>query len=148
MTHPIVVDGTKFTNPVELPSMEEIAAMDKLREDAINSLEISGNSVKCQQCSAYIPIVGRLQRPHGDRISVLQKQIKCAEIYHNSTDYNICKNEREELAELLKEENKRDRLRSIPLYSSKISGYRFVCSKCWDQVYWLHQTQSKQTKKE
>ena len=43
MTHPIVVDGTKFTNPVELPSMEEIAAMDKLREDAINSLEIPGN---------------------------------------------------------------------------------------------------------
>ena len=34
---------------------------------------------------------------------------------------------------------KRDRLRSLPLYSSKITGYEFFCSPCWDKAYLLDQ---------
>jgi hypothetical protein len=51
---------SNFNNPVELPSLQEIEAMDKQRQEAIESIEISGNSARCQRCSAYIPIVGRL----------------------------------------------------------------------------------------
>ena len=35
MVHPAV----KFNNPVELPSLDEIERMDKLREEAIEALE-------------------------------------------------------------------------------------------------------------
>jgi hypothetical protein len=36
-----------------LPSLQEITAWDKQRQDAINSPEISGNSVRCQGCEMF-----------------------------------------------------------------------------------------------
>ena len=53
-------------NPVQLPSLQEIEEMDKQRSKAIESLEISGNSVKCQRCSQDTPIVGKLNRPDNE----------------------------------------------------------------------------------
>ena len=61
--------------------------------------------------------------------------------YHSDKADIICKSERQELAELLKEEQSKEFLRRLPLYSAKITGYKYVCSKCWDQVYWLSQNQ-------
>ena len=46
-----------------MPSLEQIEQMERQRSQAIESLEISGNSVKCQRCSQDIPIVGKLNRP-------------------------------------------------------------------------------------
>jgi hypothetical protein len=40
-----------------------------------------------------------------------------------------------ELAELLEEEAKADALRRLPLYSCRITGFKFVCSRCYDKVY-------------
>ena len=40
-----------------------------------------------------------------------------------------------ELADLLEEDAKADKLRSLPLYICKITGWKFVCSKCYDKVY-------------
>jgi hypothetical protein len=40
-----------------------------------------------------------------------------------------------ELAELLEEDAKADKLRTLPLYSCRITGFKFVCSKCYDRVY-------------
>jgi hypothetical protein len=40
-----------------------------------------------------------------------------------------------ELAELLEEEAKADALRRLPLYSCRITGWKFVCSRCYDKVY-------------
>ena len=60
---------------VELPSIEEIAEMDKQREYAIDRLEISSDSTQV-----------------------------------------------------------RDILRRLPLHSSRMTGYRWVCSKCWDET--------------
>jgi hypothetical protein len=37
---------------------------------------------------------------------------------------------RQGLAELLEEDAKYDKLRSLPLYICRISGWKFVCSKC------------------
>jgi hypothetical protein len=31
------------------------------------------------------------------------------------------------------------------LYSCRITGFKFVCSKCWDKVYWLSQMESNQS---
>jgi hypothetical protein len=55
MAHPAV----KFNNPVEVPSLDEIERMDKLREEAIEALEISFSAdgqhhhVKCQKFFCY-----------------------------------------------------------------------------------------------
>ena len=51
----------------------------------------------------------------------------------NST--NDIKALKQELAELLEEEAKADALRLLPLYSCRITGFKFVCSKCYDKVY-------------
>jgi hypothetical protein len=48
-----------LTDPVELLSLEEIAYIDKQRSQAIESLEISNNHVKCRKCNLSIPIVGK-----------------------------------------------------------------------------------------
>jgi hypothetical protein len=87
-----------------------------------------------------------------DRIAVLQKQIKwIGEHYHglytlrrhrygngnniNKDDNNNVKQLKAELAELLEEDVKYDKLRSLLLYSCRITGWKFVCSKCYDKVY-------------
>ena len=67
-----------FSNPIELPSLEEIEAMEKQRQNAIDSLEIIDNNskTKCQRRSQAIPMVGRLSRPKaGTRIDILQKRL-------------------------------------------------------------------------
>jgi len=40
---------------------------------------------------------------------------------------------KQELAELLAEEAKVDKLRSLPLFSCRITGWKFVCSKCYER---------------
>lgn len=49
---------------VELPSIEEIEEMDRLRQQAIEALEISvsasGQYVKCQKCNIAVPSDGRI----------------------------------------------------------------------------------------
>ena len=62
--------------------------MERQRLQAIESLYISGNSVKCQKCGTAVPIVGKLSRPHNDRISVLQKRIKWIENYSHGNINN------------------------------------------------------------
>lgn len=42
---------------------------------------------------------------------------------------------KQQLAELLEEDAKADKLRSLPLYSRRMTGWKFVCSKCYDMVY-------------
>lgn len=129
-------------NPIELPSMQEIEEMDKLQQEAIQSIEISGSgespqSVKCQSCGAFVPIYGKLQRLHPKRIIALRNQIKCAEQYffnHHEDKAQLLKQEREELAELIREEQSKELLRRLPLYSAKITGYKYVCSSCWDKA--------------
>jgi hypothetical protein len=54
---------------------------------------------------------------------------------NNNSSIDTCKQLKEELADLLTEEAQREKLRSLPLYSSKITGYRFLCSHCYDKKY-------------
>jgi hypothetical protein len=69
-----------LNDPFELPSLEEIEQMDRQRSQAIESLQITDNSVKCQRYGNAVPIVGKLARTGNDRIAVLQKRIKCLKI--------------------------------------------------------------------
>jgi hypothetical protein len=111
--------------------------MEKQRSQAIEALEIFDHSVKCQRCSSAVPIVGKLDRPHNDRVVILQKRIKWLEDHHRyfaNAKSDILDALREELAELLEEDAKADKLRSLPLYSCKITGWKFVCSKCYDRL--------------
>jgi hypothetical protein len=124
----------------ELPSLQEIEEMDRQRSYAIESWEISDHSVKCQKCGTAVPIVGKLPKPHPNRVAILQKRIKWLENYSrgniNRPSYiNDIKALKQELADLLEENAKADKLRSLPLYSCRITGWKFVCSKCYDKVY-------------
>jgi len=59
-----------LNDPFELPSIEEIEQMERQRSQAISSLQISGNSVKCQRCGIAVHIVGKLARPCNDRADI------------------------------------------------------------------------------
>jgi hypothetical protein len=54
---------------------------------------------------------------------------------NNNNDNVVVKQLKEELAELLEEDAKADKLRSLPLYSCRLTGWKFVCSRCYDKVY-------------
>jgi hypothetical protein len=58
-----------------LPNLEVIEEMDKQRKKAIESLEISCNSVKCQKSGLDVPILGKWDRPQtaSSRIAVLEQ---------------------------------------------------------------------------
>ena len=61
-----------MNDPIEIPSLEQIEEMERQRSQAIQSLEISNGSVKCQRCRNDIPIVGKLSsRPNQISSSVL-----------------------------------------------------------------------------
>jgi hypothetical protein len=94
--------------------------------------------VKCQRSSSAVPIVGKLDRPHNDRVVILQKRIKWLETHYRYFANTNAKNDilntlRQELAELLAEDAKADKLRSLPLYYHKRIS-KFVCSKCYDRL--------------
>jgi hypothetical protein len=42
---------------------------------------------------------------------------------------------KQELAYILKEEEKNDLVTRLPLYSSRMTGYKWICSECWDKSY-------------
>ena len=123
---------------IDLPSIEEIKEIERKRQVAIDSLEIIDNHhVKCQKCQSLVPIK-RLPRSHSSRIITIEKKIKKVERYHgNNNSSSTYKQLKEELATLLEEENKNDILRSLPLYSSRISNFKFLCSSCFEEAYML-----------
>jgi hypothetical protein len=53
----------------------------------------------------------------------------------NNKDNNNVKQLKQEPADLLEEDDKADKLRRLPLYSCGITGWKFLCSKCYDNVY-------------
>ena len=138
-------------NAVELPSIEEVEQMDKQQQqqNALESLEISitdhekTSYVKCQKCSRRIAMFQKSPRSHSvsNRITVLEKRIKQDEIRYshylinNNNNYNDITGSKQELADLLKEEDKNEFVTRLPLYSSRMTGYKWICSECWDKAY-------------
>jgi hypothetical protein len=68
-----------LNDPFELPSLEQIGQMDKQRSQALQSLQITDNSVKCQRCGMDVPILRMLTKPRSNQIDTLVKQIKWIE---------------------------------------------------------------------
>ena len=130
-----------MSNEIVLPSLQEIEQMEAKRQQAIESLKISGEYVKCQKCGTAVPIARGLARSRANtnRITTLQIRIKwvqdhyCPNIRDNKNDE--IKVLKQELADLQAEDTKVDKLRSLPLYCCRITGWKFVCSKCYDRVY-------------
>jgi hypothetical protein len=105
-------------------------------------LQISNDYVKCQKCGLDIPIAGKLTKPtkSSNRIAILEKRIKWLENYSRGNNRSDdVKQLKQELADLLEEDAKADKLRSLPLYSCRITGWKFVCLKCYEKVYVLVQ---------
>jgi hypothetical protein len=76
-----------------------------------------------------------------DRINILEQRIKRVEWFHskrkvpdNDYDNNI-REIKSEVAELLKVEEKNNILMRLPLYSVRITGFRFYCSSCYEKAY-------------
>jgi hypothetical protein len=64
-----------LSNPIPLPSLEQIEQMEKQRAQAIDALEISDGHVKCQRCGTAVCIVGKLTTyVKNDRIGILQRR--------------------------------------------------------------------------
>jgi hypothetical protein len=92
--------------------------MEFQRSQAIESLHITDNSVKCQRCGIAVPIVGKLHKPHNDRIVILQRRIMWIENYSrgtNSNKSNDLKALRQELADLQEEDTKANKLRTCTI---------------------------------
>jgi adenine-specific DNA methylase len=130
-----------LNDPFVLPSLEQIEQMERQRCQAIESLEIYDDSVKCQKCGIAVPMIGKSisisNKPKNNRIAVLERRINWLENYPRTSNYrpsshtnNVVKQLKQELADLLQEDAKADKLRSLPLYSCRITDFRFVCSKC------------------
>jgi hypothetical protein len=118
----------------ELPSLEQIEEMDRQQLQAIQALEISASSVKCQRCSMAVPIVGKLARPYNVRIAILQKRIKWIEEHYYYHHHHRGKDEdikalKQELAELLEEDAKYDKLRSNNTFIHFCYLFRLSCHK-------------------
>ena len=135
---------SSFYFVVRVPSMEQIEEMDRLRSSYIESLEFDNkqNNVKCQGCGSLYPVIKQNEfnrltgsEPKRNRIFYLQKVIEQAEKYHIG-GINGCKNEKQELKSLLDYERQNELLRRLPLYSNRMTGFRFLCSTCYDKVYY------------
>ena len=102
-----------LNDPFELPSLEQIEEIERQRLQAMESLQISDNSVKCQRCGMAVPIIRKLARPYNDRVAVLQRRIKWIENYsrgNNGSKNNDLNQLKAELAGLLEEDAKYDNL--------------------------------------
>jgi hypothetical protein len=121
--------------PIELPSLEEIEQMNRQRDQALEALEIFDHSVKCQRCHNTVPIVAKLRRPMNDRVAILQKRIKWLETHYRDERDKAenLKALNAELTELLKEDQKYDILRSLPLQYWPSKG-KYVCGACLDRL--------------
>ncbi len=95
-------------DPFVLPSLEQIEQMERQRSQAIESLEISGNSVKCQRCSQDIPIVGKLNRPddEGSSEAGIRRAAKNGDGWMASA-YNITPDKFKEKRSILLSDRKR-----------------------------------------
>jgi hypothetical protein len=82
-----------------------------------------------------VPMIGKSIKPKSNRIAVLEKRKNWLENYSRGNNNIIIKQLKQELTDLLAEDAKADKLRSLPLYSCRMTGWKFVCSKCYDKVY-------------
>ena len=74
-----------------------------------------------------MPLLRTLTKPRSYRIDASQRQIKWIENHSGGNDAKAeVKALKQELAELLEEESKADALRRLPLYSCRITGFKFV----------------------
>ena len=112
--------------------------MDRQKEQSIESLEISKDKqyVKCQRCGNSYRIAEKgLATSVSGRITRLKNRLSCAQANGVNTNTDIWKQDKDELEQLLKEEEIKAFSTRLPLYSSYITGYRFYCPACYDNAY-------------
>ena len=149
-----------MSNYLPIPSLEEIEQINQKRDDATRSLEISNDHVKCQNCDNVIPLVKTRKSDkrkskssvkrlefHINRIRKYAKKCGRSEENNSSNDHpnsnsnsnsnSSLKKEYEKLARLKKEEKENDFFRRLPLLCTQLTGYRWICSSCYDKAYRL-----------
>jgi hypothetical protein len=119
--------------PHQIPSLQEIEQMERKQSQAIEALEISDKSVKCQRCSIPVPIVGKLSRTKNDKLVKLQTRQRFMENHPHFCSKEDLEAVKQELAKVLEEDAKEDKLRSIPLTYWPSRG-KYVCGSCLDRL--------------
>jgi hypothetical protein len=120
-----------------MPSLQEIEQMERKRSQALEALERviseSDKSVKCQRCGIAVPIVGKMSRPKNDTVVKLQTRQRFMENHPHFCSKEDLEAVKQELAELLEEDAKDDKLRSMPLTYWPSRG-KYVCGSCLDKL--------------
>ena len=125
-------------NATEIP-IDKVVSMEEAEEKAIRELKLSSDKRKaqCQSCGIWLLRI-RDVSPERDSTEIrrLKRTIKHLEEYAASTCTRVnCKAEKEQLDQLLKEQERLRFLRSLPLKGNACTGYRLYCSTCWNQAY-------------
>jgi archaellum component FlaC len=123
-------------NAIDLPSLDEVESVEQQRLQTLQSLEVIDNTVKCQSCCNFESLGEKLTttRHHLHRISALKTRIKLIEDKYPRATEDL-RRLKEELDQLIEEDAKKELQRRIRLYSSAATGYRWVCSQCFDLAY-------------
>jgi len=120
-----------------MPSLEEIEQMERKRSQALEALEHviseSDKSVKCQRCGIAVPIVGKMSRPKNDTVVKLQTRQRFMENHLHFCSKEDLEAVKQELAELLEEDAKDDKLRTMSLTYWPSRG-KYVCGSCLDKL--------------
>jgi adenine-specific DNA methylase len=98
--------------PHPMPSLEEIEQMERQRSQALDAIEIFDHTVKCQKCGNAVPVVGKPIRTKNDKLVKLQTRQRFMENHPHFCSKEDLEAVKQELAELLKEDAKEDKLRT------------------------------------
>jgi len=85
--------------------------MERKRSQALDTVEISDNSVKCQKCGNVVPIVGKMSRTKNDKLVKLQTRQRFMENHPHFCSKQDLEAVKHEIAELLEEDAKEDKLK-------------------------------------
>jgi hypothetical protein len=124
-----------MSNPVPLPSIEEIDSIDRKRQQAVEALEISEAErlVKCQKCGRWVKMLSEPYQPKSDRRMHLQNMVRTLEKQKQESGgisepkQAALKSLKSELDGLLENYKKNDLMRSLPVHY--IRG-KFRCIDC------------------
>jgi hypothetical protein len=82
------------------------------------------------------PADKQIPKRHSDKITALETRIKWIQEKHPTIGALLYREQlKEELATLLNEEKNKERVRRLPLYTSTSTGFKLVCSTCFDNAY-------------
>jgi len=136
---------------IQLPSLEQLEQIEQIKAKNIELLEFDKNKqfVRCQNCGLQYRIFqgqSNLRSSDSKRIKELKRKIQFqktkakfikyydkVEIVYPSTAEQ--QEDERELKGLLEEKERTELLTRLPLYATKMTGFKWVCPTCFNEFY-------------